>query len=297
MILITGITGHSGKYFLEELKNNQYKEAIRCIVRDQEDTELFKRSGLNVDIRVGDLIDLDFVSQSMQGVETVVHIASIFFSRTVMEAAIKNQVKRAIFVHTTGIYSKYKSASEEYQSIERDIQEMIKTNGSDIQLTYLRPTMIYGYLNDRNMIVFIKMVDKLRLFPIISGGKNLLQPVHGRDLGRAYYQVLMSEQLKTGDFILSGERAITLKEMFVLISGFLNKKTHFVHVPMFLAVFGAKLVKLFSINKFDYVEKVLRMGENRHFDHENATKAFGYQPMSFDSGLESEVKEYLMSKR
>lgn len=297
MILITGITGHSGKYFLEELKNNQYKEAIRCIVRDQEDTELFKRSGLNVDIRVGDLIDLDFVSQSMQGVETVVHIASIFFSRTVMEAAIKNQVKRAIFVHTTGIYSKYKSASEEYQSIERDIQEMIKTNGSDIQLTYLRPTMIYGYLNDRNMIVFIKMVDKLRLFPIISGGKNLLQPVHGRDLGRAYYQVLMSEQIKTGDFILSGERAITLKEMFVLISGFLNKKTHFVHVPMFLAVFGAKLVKLFSINKFDYVEKVLRMGENRHFDHENATKAFGYQPMSFDNGLESEVKEYLMSKR
>lgn len=297
MILITGITGHSGKYFLEELKNNQYKGPIRCIVRDKKETELFKRTGLNIDVKIGDLTDLDFVTQAMQGVETVIHIASIFFSRIVMEAAIKNQVKRAIFVHTTGIYSKYKSASEEYQSIESDIQEMIKKNDSDIQLTYLRPTMIYGYLNDRNMIVFIKMVDKLRLFPIISGGKNLLQPVHGRDLGRAYYQVLMSQHVKTGDFILSGERAITMKEMFVLISGFLNKKTHFIHVPMFLAVFGAKLIKLFSIDKIDYVEKVLRMGEDRHFDHEKAKEAFGYQPMPFAKGLEGEVKEYLMSKK
>ena len=42
--------------------------------------------------------------------------------------------------------------------------------------------MIYGSLDDQNMSVFIKMVDKLKIFPVINGGKYSLQPVHQEDL-------------------------------------------------------------------------------------------------------------------
>ncbi len=135
-----------------------------------------------------------------------------------MKAAIKHNVRRAIFVHTTGIYSKYKSASKEYKRIEETIEQLIKDSGSKIGLIYLRPTMIYGCINDRNMIVFIKMVDKLRLFPVIDHGKSLIQPVNARDLGKAYYQVLKMKRIMNGDYILSGEKPITMLDMFKLIS-------------------------------------------------------------------------------
>ncbi len=51
--------------------------------------------------------------------------------------------------------------------------------------------MIYGDFCDRNMSKFIKMIDKLRIMLIISKGSSLLQPVNARDLGKAFYTVLM----------------------------------------------------------------------------------------------------------
>ncbi|WP_082731909.1 NAD(P)-dependent oxidoreductase [Sporosarcina sp. HYO08] len=293
MLLVTGITGHSGKYFLQELIRNKYDGPIRCIVRANSDTSLIDNSGLNIEMIVGDLENQEFMNEAMSGVNTVVHIASIFYSVTLMKAAVKNDVKRAILVHTTGIYSKYKSASEEYKGIEKSIDKIIKENNSTIGLIYLRPTMIYGYINDSNMIVFIKMVDRLRLFPIIDQGKNLLQPVNGRDLGKAYYQVLKKSNIVSGDYILSGESPISMKELFRLISQILGKNTTFISIPLALGVFMARFLKVITLGKVDYIERVQRMGEDRSFPHESAAKDFGYRPMSLSEGLKIEIKEYL----
>jgi len=292
LLLVTGITGHSGKYFLQELIDHKYEGAIRCIVRENSDTSLIDNSGLNIEKVYGNLEDEEFMNLAMDGINTVVHIASIFYSVTVMKAAIKNNVKRSILVHTTGIYSKYKSASEEYKNIEKEIHELINENRSKICLTILRPTMIYGYINDRNMIVFIKMVDKLRIFPIIDHGKNLLQPVNGRDLGKAYFKVLMNSNIPSGDYILSGEKPVTMKELFSFISQLLGKKTVFINVPLSLGVFLAKILKVCSLGKVDYIEKVQRMGEDRSYSHELAIKDFGYEPMALTEGLKIEVEEY-----
>ncbi|WP_099252851.1 SDR family oxidoreductase [Thermoanaerobacterium thermosaccharolyticum] len=297
MLLVTGITGHSGKYFLKELIKNKYEGPIRCIVRETSDTSLIDSSGLNIEKVVGNLNDQEFIDKAMAGVDTVIHIASIFYSVNIIKAAVKYNVKRAILVHTTGIYSKYKSASKEYKEIEQTIDKIIKQSNSSIGLIYLRPTMIYGYINDKNMIVFIKMVDKLRLFPVIDHGKNLLQPVNGRDLGKAYYQVLTSSNIMNGDYILSGEKPISMLEMFNLISKNLNKRTVFFSVPLGLGVFLARCLKVCTFGKVDYIEKVQRMGEDRSFPHDAAERDFGYKPMPFEEGLKIEVQEYLQEYR
>jgi uncharacterized protein YbjT (DUF2867 family) len=293
MLLITGITGHSGRYFLQELIVNKYQGPIRCIIRENSDTTGIDKSGLNIEKVIGDLEDQRFMNEVMSGVDTVIHIASIFYSTTLMRAAVKNNVRRAILVHTTGIYSKYKSASEEYKDIEQTIKNIIVKGNSTIGLVYLRPTMIYGYINDKNMIVFIKMVDNLRFFPIIDQGKNLLQPVNGRDLGKAYYQVLNTSDIMNGDYILSGKKPIQMKELFALISQLLGKKTTFLSVPLFLGVIMARILKILSLGKIDYIEKVQRMAEDRNFSHEVAMMDFGYNPMTLSEGLEIEIKEYL----
>jgi uncharacterized protein YbjT (DUF2867 family) len=293
MLLVTGITGHSGRYFLQELIRNKYEGPVRCVVRENSDTTLIDNSGLNIEKVVGDLENQAFMNEVMSGVNTVVHIASIFYSVTLMRAAVKNDVKRAILVHTTGIYSKYKSASEEYEGIENSIDKIIKESNSTIGLIYLRPTMIYGYINDSNMIVFIKMVDRLRLFPIIDQGRNLLQPVNGRDLGKAYYQVLRKSNIMSGDYILSGESRISMKELFRLISKILGKKTTFISVPLALGVFMAKFLKVCTLGKVDYIGRVQRMGEDRSFSYKSATEDFDYQPMLLSEGLKIEIEEYL----
>jgi len=292
MLLVTGVTGHSGKYFLQELIDHHYPEPIRCIVRETSDTKQLDTSGLDIDTMIGDLSDQEFVDKAMAGVDEIVHIASIFYSVNLIRAAVKNHVNRAILVHTTGIYSKFKSASRDYQAIEQSIQDTLRDSGTQLHLIYLRPTMIYGYTNDRNMVVFIKMLDKLRLFPLISGGKNLMQPVNGRDLGRAYYQVLTHPNILDGDYILSGDKPMTMRDMFDIISGKLGKKTTYISVPLGLGVAGATALKRVTLGRVDFVERVQRMGEDRSFSHSEAQRDFGYDPMPFDEGVGREVEEY-----
>ena len=48
-----------------------------------------------------------------------------------------------------------------------------------------------------------------------------------------------------------------------------------------------------TFGKKDYVEKMLRLGEDRSFSHEAASRDFGYAPDSFNEGLKREVEEYM----
>jgi nucleoside-diphosphate-sugar epimerase len=292
MLLVTGITGHTGRYFLQELINNKYKDAIRCIVRETSDTSLLDNSGLNIDKVVGDINDELFLDQCMKGVDVIVHIVNVRHTLKIINAAINNNVKRAICVHTTGIFSKFRIASEEYATIENKLKEILSKN--EMKMTILRPTMIYGDTCDRNISKFIKMIDRFRIFPIINGGKGLIQPVNARDLGKAYYDILMmSAEESKSEYILSGENPITMLDAFKLISNNLDKKTIFVSFPLKFSVFIARLLKLVTLGRFDYIERVQRMSEDRCFSHEEAKNDFGYNPESFEDGIAREVKEYL----
>ncbi len=154
--------------------------------------------------------------------------------------------------------------------------------------------MIYGDLCDSNMSKFIKMIDKFRIMPVINGGRSLIQPVNARDLGKAYYTVLMFPEKTVGKtYDLSGEKSLRMIEVFNMISDNLNKKTTFVSVPLGFGVFLARVVKLLAFGKFDYVEKVQRMAEDRNYSNIEAKKDFNYKPMIFDKGIQIEVNQYL----
>ncbi len=296
MLLVTGITGHSGSYFLKELIDNKYEDSIRCVVRETSDTSLIDNSGLHIEKVVGSLDDIEFIRKVMNGVDTVMHIYNIHHSPVIVQTAIENKVKRAILVHTTGIYSNFKYASQGYKDIEKRVAELTADPDCPTKITILRPTMIYGDLCDSNMSKFINMIDRFRIMPVINGGKSLIQPVNARDLGKAFYTVLMTpDRTEDKAYDLSGEKPLQMIEVFKLISNNLNKKTNFVNVPLGFGVVLARAVKLLTIGKIDYVERVQRMGEDRSYSHEDATRDFDYEPMSFEEGIQIEVKQYLKS--
>lgn len=82
-------------------------------------------------------------------------------------------------------------------------------------------------------------------------------------------------------------------DMFNMISNKLRKKTVFVSVPLDFGVFLARIFKVLTLGKIDYIEKVQRMREDRSYPHEDATRDFGYDPMTFVEGHKMEVDEYV----
>ncbi len=296
MIAITGITGHTGRLFLKVLESHSFKGKLRCLVRSSSNTEVLDKSSLNIDKIIGsndDMNSLLRLTEVCEGkrIDVLLHIYNIRHSLNILKAAKINHIPRVVLIHTTGVYSKYKIASGEYKEIENKIDEFLKTT-TEMDVTILRPTMIFGDMCDHNIHKFIKMVDKLPIMPEINHGSGRIQPVNARDLANAYYAVINANHLPQLRYDLSGERSVTLHELFDLIGNELGKKVYHLSFPMWFGCVVARFVKLASLGKLDYVEKVLRMGENRDYNHDAATKDFAYKPEPFDVGLTREIKEY-----
>lgn len=290
-ILITGANGHSGKIFLNNIENNRKNiyEEIHVVVRNSSLDDFIERSPLNIIKHVGDIKDSDFVENITKDIDVILHIAGIQMSELIFYKAIENNINWIISIHTTGRYSKFKSASAEYIDIE---DKLLKLRDK-INITILRPTMIYGSSRDRNMNKLIKFIDRFPIYPIFGNGNNLMQPVNAKDLAIAYQQVIENSEITINEnYNLSGKFPIKYKNLISTVSQHLNKKTVLVKLPIIFSRFFVricrKLVPKFPLNE----EQVLRMKEDKDFTHLKATKDFGYNPMSFEEGIVEEIKEY-----
>jgi len=294
MILVTGITGHTGKWFLNRLIKENYQSKIRCLVRKNSDTQLIDNSQLNIEKVYGSLEDNEFLEAAMVGIKTIVHIASIIFSNNLINAAIKNSVEWAILVHTTGRYSKYKSASKEYMQIE----DGILNKRNKIGITVLRPTMIYGSSKDRNMHKLINYLYSHKFFPLFGKGSNLMQPVHARDLGNAYYDVLMNKYITFNkEYNLSGRDPIKYIDLIKTVSGNIGRKNIIVKVPLRISITAVKIYNSLTKKALVSVEQIYRMQEDKDFKHDDAEQDFGYSPITFKEGIKEEIKEYLNGRQ
>lgn len=294
MLLVTGITGHSGRLFAERLAHEHYAGAIRCALRPASDAGFLEKIALNYSTVVGDLTNPEFLDRIMQEVDTVLHIAGITLSTAVVAAAIRNHVHWAILVHTTGRYSKYKSAAAEYIKIEDDILKL----RDQIAVTVLRPTMIYGSSRDRNMYKLVDYLYRHKFFPLFGSGRNLMQPVLAQDLANAYYDVLMNPEITINrEYNLSGKEPISYLDLVRAVSRTLGKKNVIVPLPMWLSLLGAKAYNAISKRPQINVEQVMRMNEDKVFPHDAAFRDFGYSPANFQDGIRGEVQEYLNGKK
>lgn len=310
-IVVTGITGKSGQYFLRRLMKEhdhlgEYRFKLLCRKRGSYSKntagyslleEVKKSARLSIEFCEVDLLNENEVRSVFQeSVYMLMHIASVKMTMDIVPIALEQGVDNIVMVHTTGIYSKYKAAGEEYRQIESKISDLVEVytaQGRKINKTILRPTMIYGDLNDGNIAVFIKMVDKLRVFPVVNGARYDLQPVWCKDLGDAYYEVMMNwEVTKNKEYILSGGTPIQLREMFREMARQLGVKNVFISCPYPIAYAGACALYGLSLKRIDMREKVQRLVEPRAYGHEAATRDFGYTPVNFEVGVREEIEMY-----
>jgi nucleoside-diphosphate-sugar epimerase len=292
-IFVTGITGHSGRFYTQRLAAEGSRDKLICLVRKTSNTDILDSSGLYYEKAVGDLNDVDFMAQKMEGCDMVVHIAGIYQSINVINAALRAGVRNAIVVHTTGMYSRFKSASADYIKVE----EEVLSHRDSLNITVLRPTMIYGTSGDRNMYKLISYLDRHSFFPVFGSGKNLMQPVHAKDLGDAYYDVVRNwDVCANREYNLAGRDPIQYIEIIRAVERHLNTSTKNVKFPIWMSLIGAYVYNFLFSSAIISVEQVKRMMEDKAFPYDDARNDFGYSPMSFEDGIKGEVEEYLREK-
>ena len=182
-VLVTGATGFTGGHLCERLLADGH--SVRALVRDPGRCTDLREKG--VELFTGDLRDAGSLRRSVEGMDTVYHIAALFRPENVsrddmraanvfgtqhlLDASIDAGVGRFIHCSTVGVHGDIKDppANEETPYGPGDYYQESKTEGERIVLRYMqegrmpitvfRPGGIYGP-RDLRFLELLKAVKK-----------------------------------------------------------------------------------------------------------------------------------------
>jgi uncharacterized protein YbjT (DUF2867 family) len=279
-VLLTGATGLLGGALLDLLLAEGHE--VRCLVRE-ESPRAARLSALRTELSRGDAGDAQALSRALSGMDTLLHVAGIEYTPSVLEAARRAEVGRLVVVGSTSAHSAFHFRSGPKLRMEELVRE------SGLRYTIVRPSMIYGSELDRNMHRLLRFLDRSPVFPMFGSGENLWQPVYHEDCARGIYETLVRPAAVGQSYDLPGAEPLTYVELVKTAAGALGRKPRIIRLPLEpvrRTLAAAERLRLpFPISS----EQVLRLGEDKAYPYDRAKRELGYAPRPFREGIALEV--------
>ena len=284
-IIVSGANGFTGRYVCLELKKR--KIPFIALLRPKTDSSWFNSQSISC--RYSDLRDTEKLRRELNDCEILLNIASIGFgsASSIVKACEEAGIKRAVFISTTAIFTRLNASSK---SIRK--QAELEIRNSSLKWTILRPTMIFGSSNDRNIVKLIKWIDKYPILPIFGSGNHLQQPVFVKDIAWSVVEIIDNQETFFEDFNLSGSTPITYKDMINIIEKILSKKIIKFFVSSKISIIFLKILEFAKIKFFIKSEQIERLNEDKNFSYKKAQQCFGYKPTTFLDAISQEIYEY-----
>lgn len=317
-VLVTGATGFVGSWLVRALI--KCGEEVRVLHRPSSSLEELK--GLDYVSRLGDVTDLDSLTDACQGVDTVFHLAGVVgYSRAmrrVMEdvnvggtkkviEAIQTVAKHPRLVYMSSVVAvgasydgKLLNENSPFNIHSLDLGYFETKKAAEdavldacrrgkIEATILNPSTIYGPGDAKKGSRKTQLKVAQGKFPFYTSGGVSIVSVH--DVVTA---ILKAREIgKNGErYILSGEN-ITIKELFEKIASLAGVKPPSVHLPNLVVRALGKIG--------DGLEAVGKKGpintENawtstlfHWFDHTKATRELNFHPRPAIEALRESVE-------
>ena len=200
-----------------------------------------------------------------------------------------HQARRVVALSSTSIFTKKTSSDLAEQNTAEKLRDgeqrfIAWAEANRIEWVILRPTMIYGLGQDRNICEIARFIARFGFFPLFGAAQGLRQPVHVEDVATACTAALQSAQAANHAYNLSGAERVPYREMVARIFRVLGKPERFVAVPLFifrLAIMWSRIWPGFRNWSAAMAE---RMNTDLVFDHADALRDLGFSPKPFQPG-------------
>ncbi|MHB1347262.1 MAG: SDR family oxidoreductase [Candidatus Humimicrobiaceae bacterium] len=289
MIYVAGGTSFLGKKVVEILLAEG--KQLRCLYRTE--TARLKLMALRGDIEgrlnlaEGNMSSPDSLYYGLNGIDIAVYMIRLEYTQFVknfLDAALKCGLKRVVFISST---TTMLPTENKFKAMKLESEELIKKSG--INYTILRPTMIYGGKEDNNFFKMLNFIKKKGFFVIFGNGKNLIQPVHVDDVAKAVTDVLDDPATFNKTYVICGRNAIQYNEMLQTVRNLLGKNFRIIKLPINASKFAVNIYKKI-VKKSDFnSDQIERMRIDKAYSYEDASRDFGFDPMSFREGIKKEI--------
>ncbi|TCJ38752.1 FkbM family methyltransferase [Parafrankia sp. BMG5.11] len=283
-LLVTGGSGFLGRRFV-----------ARALAEGHQVTGLARTSRAgNTIAGMGALVirgDLDapatvasaFLASGCRALVTMSSLGS-GHARTIVDAARQSGIERAVFVSTTGVFTTLDPPTKQIRIAAEDT---IRTSGLD--WTIIRPTMIYGGPDDRNMCRLLALLRRTPVLPVPGGGCHLHQPVHVDDLADLLLRAVGSDAALGRAFDVAGPEPLPFREIVREAASALGRHVTCIPLPTAPAVTLTAVCERLTSHPWLKAEQITRLTEDKAFPIEDARQSLGYAPRSFADGIAAET--------
>lgn len=281
-VLLTGGAGFTGSRVIPILLEKGHD--VRCLVRPTSNLDRIPVD--QVELARGSFEESDSFLAALRGVDVLINVASLGFGHgpALIERVAKSGVRRALFVSTTAIFTKLNAPSKAIRTVaENAIRE------SGLEYTIIRPTMIYGGPDDRNMCRLIAYLRSWPIVPVFGAGRCLQQPVFVGDVAAAAVSAAFEDRCIGQEYNISGASPLTYNEVIGTIARLLKKRRAPIHLPSGMVIALLRVAELAGLRLPVKAEQVQRLNEDKDFSHADAKRDFGYSPRSFEEGIRLEM--------
>ena len=282
-VALAGATGFTGRRVAARLAARHGAVNVRCLVRPGSDRSVLP-GGLAC--TVGDLADPESLGRWLDGADLLVYCASMGFGHVpgVLAELGRAGVPRAVFVSTTAIFTRLPAPSKAVRTAAEDA-----VRASPAATTIVRPTMIYGAPGDRNMERLLRALRRWPVFPLVGGGRGLIQPVHVEDLADGIVAACV-DVARDREYDLSGALPITFRDAVRTAAQAAGTRSLLVPLPIGPVAWLLGAAERIGLRLPLKREQVLRLAEDKAFSHAAAAADLGFAPRGFEDGIAEEAR-------
>lgn len=318
-IFLTGATGFLGTTIVKKLISENH--AITALLMPDEPDRGLGSAGI---VR-GDITDPATLISKMGGNDAIIHLAgSVGYGHTmktclsinkegtynVAREALRSGIRRFIHFSSVSVYgrkpdvplteeSPLEKIGDPYGDSKIDaesvLQEFAGVDGLD--LTILRPTVIYGPGDDKFLPKLIENMGSGKA-RIIGDGGNSVDLIHVDDVADFTSLILRDEKTIGRVYNLTNPENPTWKEMLNIIAYEMDLPAPDRHIPYRLAMVAAGIMELISFftrkppRLTRYAVRVV--GRQYHYSTERMQQELGFRPaIDLREGIKKCVREYM----
>jgi nucleoside-diphosphate-sugar epimerase len=185
------------------------------------------------------------------------------------------------FTKSTSSDSAERELARRLEASEERVRAWADANGVDC--TILRPTLIYGGGDDRNISEVAAFIRRFGVFPLLGPASGLRQPIHVEDVAAACISALPCRGLKAA-YDISGGEVLSYREMVSRVFRAMGRPPRFITVPRPAVRAGIGLVRLIPRFRAASTGMAERMMSDMNFDHSEAARDFGFRARPFVLG-------------
>lgn len=278
-VLITGAAGFVGRTAVEEFINQGW--SVRGLVREIQNSSPPSSKSAEY-IPVGNIAEISNWGEYCEGCKVVVHLAAMAHkvdarednlrnfdsvncdaSIALAQAAIVSGVERFIFISSAGVMGDFSQKPFTEADIPAPVSEYAKSklkaevaltaicDNSAIELTILRPTLIYGPDNPGNLERLVKLLRKGIPLPFagIASRRSLLNVTH---FGRIIFQAAVQPTAAGRVYLVSDGEDIATPQLMRSLAISIGKRAYLFPLPEWVLRLLAT-----ALGKQQEIEKIL----------------------------------------